>query len=94
MTIPYDDSDDDLGPEAGEAYEMVQTYGVANEHEDATNEASLTAAESDALLGGDASVRKPQVEGHATLHSCVGNLANTIIGSGECCSRILRAFGV
>ena len=61
---------------------MVQTYGVANEHEEAAPDANLS-GEGDALLGSDASARKPKTEGHATLQSCVGNLANTIIGSGE-----------
>lgn len=62
---------------------MVQTYGVANEHgEEVIPDANMS-AESDALLGGEASARKPKAEGHATLQSSVGNLANTIIGSGE-----------
>ncbi|KAI0343286.1 vacuolar amino acid transporter 5 [Trametopsis cervina] len=61
---------------------MVQTYGVANEHgEEVIPDANMS-AESDALLGGEASARKPKAEGHATLQSSVGNLANTIIGSG------------
>jgi hypothetical protein len=69
---------------------MVQTYGVANEHEDAVAETNMS-AESDALLGAGASARKAKAEGHATLQSCVGNLANTIIGSGEC-RDILRGY--
>ena len=63
---------------------MVQTYGVAADSEHGTNNDLQHTAESDALLGGDSTVRKPKSEGHATLQSCVGNLANTIIGSGAC----------
>lgn len=61
---------------------MVQTYGVANEN--GLEADTLATRESDALLGADASSRQPKTEGHATLQSSVGNLANTIIGSGEC----------
>ncbi|KAI0825680.1 vacuolar amino acid transporter 5 [Irpex lacteus] len=61
---------------------MVQSYGVANDHEEAAPEGNVPASESDALLGAEAGARKPKAEGHATLQSCVGNLANTIIGSG------------
>ena len=61
---------------------MVQTYGVANGSEEVVQDAHLS-AESDALLGSDASARKHKEDGHATIHSSVGNLANTIIGSGE-----------
>ena len=43
----------------------------------------LDAGESDALLGVDASARRTKRDGHATLTSSVGNLANTIIGSGQ-----------
>ncbi|OSX64234.1 hypothetical protein POSPLADRAFT_1045325 [Postia placenta MAD-698-R-SB12] len=62
---------------------MAQTYGVApaDDHEDAQRPVDGV-GESDALLGADASARKPKREGHATLSSSVGNLANTIIGSG------------
>ena len=66
---------------------MVQAYGatpaVAEDLEpdmQASNTEGLS--EGDALLGAEASVRKPKREGHATLSSSVGNLANTIIGSG------------
>ncbi|EIN09560.1 hypothetical protein PUNSTDRAFT_101436 [Punctularia strigosozonata HHB-11173 SS5] len=63
---------------------MVQTYGVAAEdarevhHAEADTEAS-------ALLGADASNGRPKQKftgGHASLVSCIGNLSNTIIGSG------------
>lgn len=69
---------------------MVQSYGVANDHEEAAPEGNLIASESDALLGAEAGARKPKAEGHATLQSCVGNLANTIIGSGEHCTSLLN----
>ncbi|KAI0924501.1 hypothetical protein AcW2_005375 [Taiwanofungus camphoratus] len=60
---------------------MVQAYGIApaEEHE---GQPRLDAGESDALLGANASIRRPERDGHATMSSSVGNLANTIIGSG------------
>lgn len=58
---------------------MVQTYGVANNT--GAEVEPHTADENEALLGGNTIAKKH--EGHATLQSCVGNLANTIIGSGE-----------
>ncbi|EPT01128.1 hypothetical protein FOMPIDRAFT_1049107 [Fomitopsis schrenkii] len=66
---------------------MVQTYGatpaVAEDREpDPQPSDSEGLSEGDALLGAEASVRKPKRDGHATLSSSVGNLANTIIGSG------------
>lgn len=64
---------------------MVQTYGVAPEN---NNEpADQASGEGSALLGGEATVKHGR-DGHATIISCVSNLANTIIGSGElsCCS--------
>ncbi|KAH8103989.1 transmembrane amino acid transporter protein-domain-containing protein [Cristinia sonorae] len=64
---------------------MVQTYGVASESPttaDPIVHAGVAPGEGDALLGSDATPRKPLREGHATLQSSVGNLANTIIGSG------------
>ena len=66
-------------------YEMVQTYGVAQEDEslDPTNHV-VGEGEGSALLG-DAATAKRLVkrDGNATIISCVSNLANTIIGSGE-----------
>jgi hypothetical protein len=69
---------------------MVQAYDavpVLVEHDDADDGRGLD-HEGSALLGGRASsvglVRnRAQKEGHATLTSSAGNLANTIIGSGE-----------
>ncbi|KAF9454254.1 AAAP amino acid transporter, partial [Macrolepiota fuliginosa MF-IS2] len=64
---------------------MVQTYGVAPESIIEPTR-SGSSEETNALLGGD---RDTVVghgtgarEGHASLSSCVSNLANTIIGSG------------
>ena len=64
---------------------MVQTYGVVDTPSSRGGQESLlhsAVGESDALLGADATPRKPLKDGHATLQSSVGNLANTIIGSG------------
>ena len=71
----------------GDEYEMVQTYGatpVAAEDREPDLQPSNSEglSEGDALLGAEASVRRPKRDGHATLSSSVGNLANTIIGSG------------
>lgn len=65
---------------------MVQFYGAAEGHEDRDPQAedeSRTSREDDALLGDDATARKPKRQGHASLVSSTSNLANTIIGSGE-----------
>ncbi|TFK51813.1 hypothetical protein OE88DRAFT_1679269 [Heliocybe sulcata] len=59
---------------------MVRTYGVAPDR-DEVDTAVAGESEQSALLGGDAPVQKKR-DGHATLSSSVGNLANTIIGSG------------
>lgn len=64
-------------------YEMVQPYG-ATDHPGVDVEARDDTATEDASLLGSASTGKKATkrEGHATMVSCVGNLANTIIGSG------------
>jgi hypothetical protein len=66
---------------------MVQTYGVAPDNDSEptpTNYISATDGESSALLGGDASIKRTgKADGHASIVSCVSNLSNTIIGSGE-----------
>lgn len=70
----------------GEEYEMVQTYGIAPDSGAEPAQAGST-GETNALLGENRDsttnrdVRKR--EGHASLGSCISNLANTIIGSGE-----------
>ncbi|PCH36218.1 vacuolar amino acid transporter 5 [Wolfiporia cocos MD-104 SS10] len=64
---------------------MVQTYGAApaEEREDLPPTGGIAGTgEGDALLGAEASARRSKRDGHATLSSSVGNLANTIIGSG------------
>ncbi|OCH96252.1 hypothetical protein OBBRIDRAFT_765760 [Obba rivulosa] len=61
---------------------MVQPYGAAPVHHDGEEAIPEgVAGENDALLGASASA-KHKHDGHATLSSCIGNLANTIIGSG------------
>lgn len=70
---------------------MVQAYHsvpVSVEYEDVDN-GRLAEHEGSALLGNRTSAvglakSEVQKEGHATLTSSVGNLANTIIGSGAC----------
>jgi hypothetical protein len=57
---------------------MVRTYGLARENGDPSSHVAGT-AEGDPLLGPTV---KPSEEGHATIKSSVGNLMNTIIGSG------------
>jgi len=62
---------------------MVQTYGSTPAVEERGPDLQPSqSGESDALLGADASARRPKRDGNATLSSSVGNLANTIIGSG------------
>lgn len=62
-------------------YEMVQTYGIASENDSAT--IIVGDREDSTLLGSDSTARLAKVDGHATIVSCVSNLSNTIIGSGE-----------
>lgn len=61
---------------------MVQTYGVASENAYDPAPASGS-SEASALLGEGATPKKEKRDGVAGLTSGVGNLANTIIGSGE-----------
>lgn len=64
----------------------VQTYGAADAQVVESNRedgAGNAAREDEALLGANATAKQPLREGHATITSSVGNLANTIIGSGE-----------
>lgn len=73
---------------------MTASYGIAPK--DSTEpELSLArpdhdAEETDALLGRDVVAKPILRDGHATLHSSIGNLANTIIGSGAYASSFLR----
>ena len=75
---------DDVREELSESYEMAQkTYGVANDRDiDVEVTSAHSNNENAALLGSDAAPRKPLAEGSGSIHSSVGNLANTIIGSG------------
>lgn len=72
---------------AHEYYEMpVATYGVAPDREGDRSEVrdEEQRGENSALLGEDAvptGLSKP--DGHAALPGSIGNLANTIIGSGK-----------
>lgn len=63
---------------------MVQPYGTTD-YSGVDVEATDYAASEDTSLLGAASIgkRKAKREGHATMVSSIGNLANTIIGSGE-----------
>ncbi|KAH8116496.1 transmembrane amino acid transporter protein-domain-containing protein [Phellopilus nigrolimitatus] len=64
---------------------MVQTYGVANDRDGAFDvHADTHVGESSALLGADATLKaaKASSDGSAGITGSVGNLANTIIGSG------------
>lgn len=69
-----------------EYYEMpVATYGVAADRGGDRSEAvdDVPGGESSALLGEDAAPRGlTKADGHAALTGSIGNLANTIIGSG------------
>jgi len=63
---------------------MATTYGTAapaRASADMEPRETTAAGEGDALLGEDATVKQLR-DGHASLSSSVGNLANTIIGSG------------
>jgi len=63
---------------------MVQQYG-ATDHSGVDVEAREdTAGEDTSLLGAASTGKKvAKREGHATIVSGIGNLANTIVGSGE-----------
>lgn len=62
-----------------------KTYGTTGDPEiDVDVHSAHSNSENAALLGSDSTAGKPLKEGSGSLHSSVGNLANTIIGSGEC----------
>jgi hypothetical protein len=66
-----------------DTFEMVQTYGVANDTMGEPISHIPGDAEDSALLGGDSAVKRiGRADGHASIISCVSNLSNTIIGSG------------
>lgn len=62
---------------------MVQPYG-ATDYSGVDVEARDDTASEDTSLLGIVSIGKKRAkqEGHATIASCIGNLANTIVGSG------------
>jgi hypothetical protein len=67
-------------------FEMVQTYGVANDTIGEPINHIPGDGEDSALLGGDSAVKHiGRADGHASIVSCVSNLSNTIIGSGMYC---------
>ncbi|CAE6435883.1 unnamed protein product [Rhizoctonia solani] len=68
---------------------MARTYGIAPVDRDDT------VAESDnaPLLGAGPPKVVEEEDGHATITSCVGNLANTIIGSGMLTFPLVMASG-
>lgn len=62
----------------------MPSYGVANESGAYENHAADSTAETPLLghTGDDESLSKPVREGKAGLTSSIGNLANTILGTG------------
>jgi len=73
----------DENEDEDEYFDMVQTYGVAQAN--GVDPGTVQGGEQAALLGSYAAPsvkRLDQRDGHASLISCVSNLANTIIGSG------------
>lgn len=72
---------------------MVQPYGVADYSGVDVEARDEAADEVTSLLGGASTGKKAtKREGHATIVSCIGNLANTIIGSGKCSNGTFVAF--
>lgn len=63
---------------------MVQPYGATDNSGVDIEARDDTAGEDTSLLGAATTGKKvTRREGHATIVSGVGNLANTIVGSGE-----------
>ena len=64
----------------------VATYGVAADRGSGTNHSEVQddihGGESSALLGEDSRGTVVKADGHAAMSGSIGNLANTIIGSG------------
>lgn len=81
----------------GSGYEMVQTYGVAEENDGARGQEEIVDSaqgeETSALLGSGSTAKgiATKSDGPASLTSSVGNLANTIIGSGAFPVNYLKA---
>ena len=72
-------------------FEMVQgSYGIVPQHP--AEPGASSGGEQSALLGGDrdsSAKRLVKPDGHASVISCISNLTNTIIGSGEPPSKLL-----
>ena len=62
---------------------MVQPYGATNRSNVDVEAIDDTAGEDTSLLGAASTGKATKREGHATVVSGIGNLANTIVGSGE-----------
>ena len=63
---------------------MVQPYGAADHSSIDVEARDVITGEETSLLGTASTGRKVMKrEGHATMVSGIGNLANTIVGSGE-----------
>jgi len=62
---------------------MVQQYGTTNYSGVDIEAREDTAGEITSLLGAASTGKVTKREGHATIGSGIGNLANTIVGSGE-----------
>jgi hypothetical protein len=76
---------EDWKDEEDEGFEMVQGYGIVQETR--SEPGASTGGEQSALLGDDRDTtvkRLVKPDGHASIVSCISNLANTIIGSGGC----------
>ena len=62
---------------------MIPQYGATNNSDVDVEGRDDNASEDTSLLGAASTGKVTKREGHATIASCVGNLANTIVGSGE-----------
>ncbi|KAJ1306937.1 hypothetical protein OPQ81_007918 [Rhizoctonia solani] len=68
---------------------MARTYGVAPADRDDT----VADSDNAPLLGGGGVKAEEDEDGHATIASCVGNLANTIMGTGMLTFPLVMASG-
>lgn len=92
---------DRFEPESpGADYEMVQTYGIAEDNDGARGQEEIVdftqGGETSALLGSGSTAQgiSTKPDGPASLTSSVGNLANTIIGSGVLTVNYSKAKGL
>jgi len=73
-----------LDSDRPDSYEMIQPYGATNDSGVDVEARDDTVGEHTSLLGAASTGKKvAKREGHATMVSGIGNLANTIVGSGE-----------